>query len=165
MPRAVIEEEEKKSPSFGRERRPKRSLFLWRIWELDITFECFVEQKKKKITVHMVRVLNIKKEKEREHPNTTARRRPLWKETLPTNGVVSRKRRQREKDPTRADVRARVRAFTARGIHRARLRNDEKKLSSALSRRQTQTGHLAIRGAGETAKREQVFPGLARNRG
>ena len=41
----------------------------------------------------------------------------------------------------------------------------KKKLSSALSRRQTQTGHLAIRGTGETAKREQVFPGLTRNRG
>ena len=68
---------------------------------------------------------------------------------------------KRKRTPQHPNTTART---PPRGV---RLRNDDekKKLSSALSRRQTQTGHLAIRSTGETAKREQVFPGLARNRG
>ena len=125
--------------------------FLWRIWELeeDIFSTLLLSQEDK---IFMRRFLRS--------PHLGSSSTGVY---LLLNTYISTKGKRKR---THQHARTHARPLAARVVrHDDDDEKKKKKLSSALSRRQTQTGHLAIRGTGETAKREQVFPGLTRNRG
>ena len=125
--------------------RAKPLFFLWRIWEL-------LEDIFSTLKIFMRRFLRS--------PHLGSSSTGVY---LLLNTYISTKGKRKR---THQHARTHARPLAARVVrHDDDDEKKKKKLSSALSRRQTQTGHLAIRGTGETAKREQVFPGLTRNRG
>ena len=85
--------------------------------------------------------------------------------TCITQHIYINKRKTKENTPTRTHACTSPRG-ARRSTRRRRRREEEEEEAIVRSLSPTNANrHLAIRGTGETAKREQVFPGLTRNRG